>query len=133
MADVMPEVGAFGFVEGDELGVFGVGRCGEAIEFSGGALADFESAFDAHAKVPGIRGEFSQEGGGGRLVSILFGFEKELHEVGADQINGSRAKCRGFDKLAKSDSVFVIVKRDDKASARGRCGKSAEVEARDNG
>jgi len=49
LADVMPEVGTFGFVENDELCVLGIGRCGETIQFAGGTLADFGNAFYADA------------------------------------------------------------------------------------
>jgi hypothetical protein len=132
LTDVVPEVGAFGVVENDELCVLGLGRCGETIQFAGGALADFGSAFDADAEMPGIRGEFSLKRGGGRFGGIFLGFEEELHELRADEIDRSGAKRRAFDESVESESVFVGAKRDDEAAARWRRRKSAEVESRDN-
>ena len=119
LADVVPEVGAVGFVESEELRVFGVGRCDDAIEFAGSALADFGTAFDAYTKMPGIRGKFSLKRRGGRFRLIFFGFEEELHELGAGQIHRSRAKHGGFDKFAERESVFMRAKRDDEAATRG--------------
>lgn len=133
MAEVVPEVGASGFVESDELPVFGLGRCDETIEFARDSLADFCSAFYADAEVPGIRREFSLKRDGGRFWSIFFGFEEELHELGTNQIHRSRAKRGRFDKFAECKSVFVGAKRDDEAPASRRCRKSAEIEAGDDG
>jgi len=132
LTDVVPEVGAFGFVENDELCVLCLGRCGETIQFAGGALADFRSAFDTDTKMPGIREEFSLKRGGGRFGGIFFGFEEKLHELRAEEIDRSWAKRRAFDEVVESESVFVGVKRDDEAAARWRRRKSAEVESRDN-
>lgn len=132
LTDVVPKVGAFGFVESDELCVLVLGRCGETIQFAGGALADFGSAFDTHAKMPGIREEFSLKRGGGRFGSVFFGFEEKLHELRADEIDGSGAKRRGFDELVESESVFVVAERDDEAAARWQRRKGAEVESGDN-
>lgn len=67
LAEVMPEVGAFGFAESGELRVIAVGRRSEAVKFPGGALADFGSAFHAHAKVPEIGEELSLKCGGWRF------------------------------------------------------------------
>lgn len=132
MAEVVPEVSAFGFVESDELCGLRCRRSGQLPEFAGGTLADFGTAFYTHAKVPRIRRNFSLKRGGGRFRRILFSFKKELYEMRANEINRSGADWRPFDKCAESESVFMIAKRDDEAAAGWRCGKRAEVEARDN-
>ena len=54
LAQVVPKVGAFGFIERDELRVFCFGKRYEASEFARSPFADFGSAFDADAEMPGI-------------------------------------------------------------------------------
>ena len=128
----MPEVGAFGFVESNELRGLRREGSGKRGEFARSTLADFGSAFCADAKVPGIRWEFSLKRGGGGLGGILFGFEKKMHQLRADEIDGGSAKWRAFDKIAENESIFVGAKRNDEAAAPRRFRKSAEVEASDD-
>ncbi len=132
MADVMPEVGAFGCVKRDELRRLHSGSV-ELSEFARGALADFGSAFNADAEMPIIRRKPVVKGRGGRFGRVLFGFEKELHELRADEIARSGANWRAFDEIGEGESVFVRAKRDDEAAAGRRSRKSAEVEPRDDG
>lgn len=132
MAEVVPEVRGFGFVEGNELCGLRSRRCSELSKFAGGTLADFGSAFYAHTEVPGIRWEFCLKCGGRRFGRILYGFKEELHERRADEIDGGRANGRALDKVAERESVFVIGKRDDEAATGRRGGKRAEVETSDD-
>lgn len=131
LTEVMPEVGAFGFVESEELRVFGLGRCGEAIEFEGGAFADFGRTFDTDAKMPGIRGEPFLKRGCRKFGRFFFGLDNP-HKLRADEIDRGGANWRFFDEFVESESVFVAAKREDEAVAHLRRGKRAEIEPRDD-
>ena len=133
MAEVVPEVGAFGVVEGNELCGLRRASSSKLSKFAGGTVADFGSAFDAHAEVPGIHWEFSLEGSGWRFGRILFGFEEELHEMRTDEIDRSSTNWRVLDNLVESESVFRGAERDSEAAARSRGRKRAEVEPSDDG
>ena len=132
LAEVVPEVGAFGFVESDELRVFCFGKRRDAIEFPRGAIAHLGSAFDADAKMPGVCGKFAIKRRCRRLGRISLGFEEEFKKLGADDVDRGGTERRPLDEIAEPKSTFGRGKREDEAAARGRCGKSAEVEAGDD-
>lgn len=132
LAEVVPEVGAFGFVENDELRVLCFRKRRDASEFSGSAITHLGSAFDADAKMPGVCGKFSLKRRCRRLGRIPLGFEEELQKLGADHLDGGGNERRPPDAIAEPQSIVGRGKREDEASARGRCGKSAEVEAGDD-
>jgi len=132
LTQIVPEVGAFGFVESDELGEFCVRDSSYTSKFARGALADFGIAFHADAKMARIGGKFSLERRGGNFGRIVFSFEEELHQLWAHEINRGGAKRRAFDEVDESERVVWRSKGKDEATARGRSRKSAEVEARDD-
>ena len=133
LAQVVPEVGAFGSVENDELRVFCFGKGRDAREFARSAVAYFRSAFDADAKMPGVCGKFSLKRRRRRLRRILLGFEEEFEKPGADYVDGSGRERRLLDEIAERKSIFGRGKREDETAARGRRRKGAEVEAGDDG
>ena len=75
LTQIVPEVGAFGFVESDELGEFCVRDSSHTSKFARGALADFGIAFHADAKMARIGGKFPLERRGGNFGRIVFSFE----------------------------------------------------------
>lgn len=66
-------------------------------------------------------------------MRIFLGLEKELHELAADKVDRSGVKRRVLDEIVEGKSVFGRSKRNDEAAAGGRCGKGAEIEARNDG
>ena len=133
LAEVVPEVASFGFVESDELRMLCFGKSRDAIEFPRSAIAHLGSAFDADAKMPGVCGKFAIKRRCRRLGRISLGFEEELQKLGADYIDGGRTERRALDEMANCERVFGSAKGNNIAAARGRCGKGAEVEAGDDG
>ena len=125
LAEVVPEVASFGFVEGDELRMLCFGKSRDAIEFPRGAIAHLGSAFDA--------GKFAIKRSCRILGRISLGLEEELQKLGADYIDGGRTERRALDEMANCERVFGSAKGNNIAAARGRCGKGAEVEAGDDG
>lgn len=133
LAEVVPEVGAFGFVESEELRVFCFGKGRDASEFARSAIAHFRSTFDADAKMPGVCGNFALKRCRRELRRVFLGFEEEFEKLGTDYVDGSGTERRLLDEVAERKSIFGSGKGEDQAPARGGCGKGAEVEAGDDG
>ena len=128
----MPQVSAFGLVEGDQLRGLRRRGSGEMSEFAGGALTNFGSALHADAEMPRLGGKFPMKRCGGLLRRILLCFNEDLHELRANEVRRSGAKRRALDEIVESKSVFRRSKTKHKTTANRRRRKSAEVKACDN-
>lgn len=128
LAEVVPEVGTFGFVESKKLRWLRRWRGGEASEFARRAVANLGNAFHTDAEIPAIAGKFSLQVCNRRLGRIFFAFQEELHELRADEIDRGWPKRSIFDEFGKSESVVGCGEGSDKAAAGGSGRKSAEVE-----
>src|SRR5690242_16059065 len=128
LAEVVPEVGPFGFAEGKKLRGLRSCRASEASKFARRAVADFGNAFNADAEVPAISGNVSLQARNGRLRRIFLGFDEEVHELRADDIDRGGAKRRAFNEFGKSESAVGCGEGSDKAAAGRSGGKGPEVE-----
>jgi hypothetical protein len=127
LTEVVPEVGALGFVEGRKLDIFDFGESGEMGDVAGGAVAYFRRAFDADAEMPGIDGKFSLKGRERRVRRILFGFEEKLHELRTDEVNGGGLESGVFNVSPEGECVFGSAGRSHESAAGRRNRKGAEV------